>query len=206
MSLVVLALFAVPAAALASLVVSSGGSGSSVALVAYSTPREAYAELIPSFQSDRGRRRRTVRRVLRLFRRAVPRRRGRLAGGRCRLLARARHDALVEAGLVAEDWNENEYDGFVTKSVVVFVIREGIPRTSRLGRPDPARRRGDRAEPVHLRRRQVDIMAAYGAQLKQGKSEDEAMAYLEDLFEHVPVRTRALARRCRRSSAARATS
>ena len=27
-----------------------GGSGSTVALVAYSTPREAYAELIPAFQ------------------------------------------------------------------------------------------------------------------------------------------------------------
>ena len=30
-------------------------------------------------------------------------------------------------------------------------------------------------------------MAAYGAQLKQGKSEDEAKAYLKDLFDHVPV-------------------
>jgi ABC-type sulfate transport system substrate-binding protein len=32
-----------------------------------------------------------------------------------------------------------------------------------------------------------NIMAAYGAQLEQGKSEEEARAYLTELFEHVPV-------------------
>ncbi len=32
-----------------------------------------------------------------------------------------------------------------------------------------------------------DVMAAYGAQIKQGKSEDEAVQYLHDLYEHVKV-------------------
>ena len=32
-----------------------------------------------------------------------------------------------------------------------------------------------------------NIMAAYGAQLEQGKSEEEAKQYLTELFEHVPV-------------------
>ena len=32
-----------------------------------------------------------------------------------------------------------------------------------------------------------NIMAAYGAQLKLGKSEEEAIAYLEQLFAHVSV-------------------
>lgn len=32
-----------------------------------------------------------------------------------------------------------------------------------------------------------NIMAAYGAQLQQGKTEKEAQAYLADLFKHVPV-------------------
>ena len=32
-----------------------------------------------------------------------------------------------------------------------------------------------------------NIMAAWGAQLKQGKTEDEAKAYLRQLFTHIPV-------------------
>ena len=34
---------------------------------------------------------------------------------------------LVDAGLVAEDWNQNEYNGIVEDSVVVFVTRPGNP-------------------------------------------------------------------------------
>ena len=34
----------------------------------------------------------------------------------------------MDAGLVAEDWNQNEYDGIVQDSVVVFVTRPGNPK------------------------------------------------------------------------------
>ena len=34
---------------------------------------------------------------------------------------------LVDAGMVAEDWNQNEYNGIVEDSVVVFVVRQGNP-------------------------------------------------------------------------------
>jgi len=47
--LVVLALAGVSVGAFGSLAACGEGSGTSVALVAYSTPREAYAELIPAF-------------------------------------------------------------------------------------------------------------------------------------------------------------
>ena len=47
---------------------------------------------------------------------------------------------LVDAGLVAEDWNQNEYNGIVEDSVVVFVSPQGQPREHpELGRPDPGR-------------------------------------------------------------------
>ena len=35
---------------------------------------------------------------------------------------------LVEAGLVADDWKDNETKGIVTSSVVSFVVREGNPK------------------------------------------------------------------------------
>ena len=40
---------------------------------------------------------------------------------------------LVDAGMVAEDWNQDEYNGIVSDSVVVFMVRPGIPRASRPG-------------------------------------------------------------------------
>ena len=35
---------------------------------------------------------------------------------------------LVDADLVDEDWNQNEYKGMVTNSVVVFMVRKGNPK------------------------------------------------------------------------------
>ena len=34
---------------------------------------------------------------------------------------------LIDAGLVDADWNQNEYKGMVTDSVVVFAVRKGNP-------------------------------------------------------------------------------
>ncbi len=87
---------------------------------------------------------------------------------------------LVKAGLVAADWNANQYNGFVTDSVVVFVVRKGNPKDvtdwadlTEAGieviEPNPFTSGGAK----------WNIMAAYGAQLQQGKSKDEAIAYLE---------------------------
>ena len=64
---------------------------------------------------------------------------------------------LVDAGMVADDWNQNEYNGIVEDSVVVFVVRAGNPE----GIQDwddliTGRRRGADAEPVHLRRRALE--------------------------------------------------
>ena len=37
-------------------------------------------------------------------------------------------DKLVKKGLVAQDWDQSKYDGFVTNSVVVFAVRKGNPK------------------------------------------------------------------------------
>ena len=37
-------------------------------------------------------------------------------------------DKLVEAEKVAADWNKDEFDGFVTNSVVVLATRKGNPK------------------------------------------------------------------------------
>ena len=95
---------------------------------------------------------------------------------------------LVEAGLVASDWNAGEHKGMVTDSVVVFVVREGNPKGIKtwddltkpgveVVTPNPFTSGGAR----------WNVMAGYGAQLEQGASPDEARDYLRKLFANVAV-------------------
>jgi sulfate transport system substrate-binding protein len=95
---------------------------------------------------------------------------------------------LVDAGLVDSDWNQNEYKGILTDSVVALVVRKGNPKDIHTWddlikpgveviTPNPFTSGGAR----------WNIMAAYGAQIKEGKSEEEAVAYLNELFQHVAV-------------------
>ena len=81
-----------------------------------------------------------------------------------------------------------QYKGVLVDSVVVFVVRKGNPKNihtwddlTKVGveviTPNPFTSGGAR----------WNVMAAYGAQLKQGKTPAEAEQYLYDLFKNVPV-------------------
>lgn len=80
-------------------------------------------------------------------------------------------EKLVRAGLVSKAWNKNPYQGFVTRSVVVFVLRNGKPKHIRswddlvkpgvqVVTPNPFTSGGAR----------WNIMAAYGAELREKKT------------------------------------
>ncbi len=165
----------------------SGDSGT-VSLVAYSTPREAYEELVPMFQEDggdgvdfeesyaaSGEQRRAIEEGL--------------PADFVHLSLEPDVIALVEAGMVDADWNQNEYEGMLTNSVVVFAVRPGNPENIQTW--DDLLREGIEVitpNPFTSGGAQWNIMAAYGAQLEQGKTDEEAIAYLKELFlEHVPV-------------------
>jgi sulfate/thiosulfate transport system substrate-binding protein len=157
-------------------------------LVAYSTPREAYEEIIPLFQA-------TPEGANVVFEtsfagsteqsRAVE---GGLPADVLALSLEPDITRLLDLGFVAEDWNADEYKGMVTDSVVVFIVQPGNPKEIaswddlladgvEVITPNPLTSGGAR----------WNIMAAWGAQLEQGKSEDEAIEYLRQLFTHVPV-------------------
>jgi sulfate transport system substrate-binding protein len=166
----------------------SAGSGGSVSLIAYSTPQEAYEEIIPAF-------RRTPNGEGVGFKQSYgasgDQARAVEAGLSADVVALSLApdvDKLVEAEKVPANWTEDEYDGFVTNSVVVLLTREGNPKNIRdwddllkpgveVIQPNPFTSGGAK----------WNIMAAYGAQLEAGKSENEAKEYLRELFKHVPV-------------------
>ena len=167
---------------------SADGGGGKLTLVAYSTPEEAYRELIPAFNktpqgkgvsfeqsyASSGEQSRAVE--------------GGLPADVVEFSLEPDMTRLVDAGLVGHDWNQNEYDGFVTKSVVVFMVRKGNPKNIRTW-DDLVKDDVEVIEPNPFTSggAKWNIMAAYGAQLEQGKSPAQARDYIADLFEHVPV-------------------
>jgi sulfate/thiosulfate transport system substrate-binding protein len=167
---------------------SGTGNGGKLSLVAYSTPKEAYAALIPAFQKT------SVGKGVSFTQSFGPsgdQARSVIAGLPADVAALSLApdvDKLVKAGKVAASWNSDKWHGFVTDSVVVFVVRKGNPKNIQTWadlirpgvqviEPNPFASGGAR----------WNVMAAYGAQLDQGKSPAQALAYLSQLFHHVPV-------------------
>jgi sulfate/thiosulfate transport system substrate-binding protein len=171
---------------------SSGSGGgakkSKLTLVAYSTPREAYEELIPKFQSTpdgNGVRFEQSYGASGEQSRAVE---AGLAADVVAFSLAPDVDRLVDAGLVAGNWADDECKGMVSRSVVVLAVRKGNPKQIE-GWDDLIRDDVDviTPNPFTSGGARWNVMAAYGAQLEQGKSEDEALDYLSKLFHNVSV-------------------
>jgi sulfate/thiosulfate transport system substrate-binding protein len=94
-------------------------------------------------------------------------------------------DRLVQAHLVDKNWAKNRYNGFVSKSVVVFVLRNGNPK--HISTWDDLVKPGVDVvfpNPFSSGGARWDVMAAYGAQLRAQKTPKQAVAYLRRLFQH----------------------
>jgi sulfate transport system substrate-binding protein len=166
----------------------SGGGEGTLSLVAYSTPQEAYEEIIPAFRKADGGEGVGFKQS---YGASGDQARAVEAGLNADVVALSLApdvDKLVEAEKVAPDWNRDEFDGFVTNSVVVLATRKGNPK--HITDWDDLLRDGVEVitpNPFTSGGAKWNIMAAYGAQLEAGKSEQEAKEYLRRLFDHVPV-------------------
>jgi sulfate transport system substrate-binding protein len=179
------------AAALALAVTAVAGAAkhaTTLSLVAYSTPREAYAKLIPMFQATPAGKDVSFTQS---YGASGDQARAVAAGLKADIVALSLApdiDALVKAGLVDARWNRQSYRGIVTDSVVVFAVRDGNPKHIRswddllepgvqVITPNPFTSGGAR----------WNVMAAYGAWRKLGKSRGQAQEKLLQLFRHVSV-------------------
>jgi sulfate transport system substrate-binding protein len=186
LSLAVLAVAAAAAAGCGSS--ASAGSSGKLSLVAYSTPQEAYQEIIPAFQKTAAGKGVTFSQSYGASgdqSRAVA---DGLPADVVALSLAPDVAKLVKAGLVDSNWDQNRWHGFVTDSVVVLAVRKGNPKQIhdwsdlikpgvQVIEPNPFTSGGAR----------WNVMAAYGAQLKEGKTPAQAQAYLTELFKHVVV-------------------
>ena len=165
---------------------SSSSSGKSLALVAYSTPQGADEKLIPAFQAPGD------GKGVSFSQSYGP------SGEQSRAVANGLHadvvnfslepdvEKLVKAGLVSPSWNQNATHGFVTNSVAVIIVRKGNPKHitgwSDLTKPGIG---VITPNPFTSGSARWNIMAAYGAQLKEGKTPAQAEEYLKELFHNV---------------------
>jgi sulfate/thiosulfate transport system substrate-binding protein len=169
------------------LVVPAVAAGSSkdvkLALVAYSTPKDAYTKIIPAFQKT------TAGKGVSFSQsygasgeqsRAVVQG---LPADIVELSLAPDIATLVQAHLVSPNWDKNAYHGIVTRSVVVFIVRGGNPKHIRtwsdllkpgvqVVTPNPFTSGGAR----------WNVMAAYGGALRAGKTPKQAISYLTQLF------------------------
>ena len=186
LSLAVLALLVATAA----LAAAAGARGQDVklSLVAYSTPRDAYAKIIPLFQkTPQGQ----GVSFTQSYGASGDQARAVQNGLKADIVAFSLApdvDELVKTGLVDANWSKQSYKGVVTDSVVVFAVRDGNPKHIRTWNdllkpgvsvitPNPFTSGGAR----------WNVMAAYGSWIKQGKTPKQAQANLLKLFQNVSV-------------------
>jgi sulfate/thiosulfate-binding protein len=178
-------------ALLAALVVPIAGArsdDSTLALVAYSTPKAAFSTIIPAFQQTAAGRGVSFTQSYGPSADQAQAIVNGLPADVVDLSLEPDMRTLVKAGLVTPTWNANKYKGIVTRSVVVIVFRPGNPKHIRSWNdlikpgvevltPNPVTSGGAR----------WNVLAAYGAQLELGKTPKHATQYLYKLFHHVPV-------------------
>ena len=167
---------------------SGGSGGNKLTLVAYSTPREAYEQLIPAFQKTDAGKGISVSQSYGASGDQARAVQNGLAGDVVALSLEPDMTKLVEAGLVAKDWNADAHKGMITDSVVVLVTRKGNPKNIRTW-DDLIKPGVEVITPIPFTSggARWNVMAAYGAQLKAGKTHEQAVAWLEQMFRNVPV-------------------
>jgi sulfate/thiosulfate-binding protein len=174
-------------AAVAALAVPAAqAAGGHVSLVAYSTPNVAFGKLIPAFQATAAGKGVSFDQSYGAAESQVKAVIAGLPADLVDLSLAGNVDDLVKAGLVDKSWNANRYGGIVTKSVVVFALRNGNPKHIKTW--DDLIKPGVQvvtANPFTSGGARWNVLAAYGSQLREGKKPGAATDYLVKLFHNV---------------------
>ena len=155
-------------------------------LVAYSTPKDAYGQLISVYQKTPAG---SGVSFSQSYGASGDQSRAVAAGLDADIVAFSLEPditSLVQKKLVAKSWNKDKYKGMVTRSVVVFIVRDGNPKKLKTWNdllkpgvqvitPNPFTSGGAR----------WNVMAAYGGALRSGKTPKQAVDYLGKLWKHV---------------------
>jgi sulfate/thiosulfate-binding protein len=165
-------------------------------LGAYTTPREAYGEIIPLFQAYWKEQTGQDVTFEESYLGSGAQSRAVVEGFEADIVAlslEADVNRIADAGLITHDWKGTQYEGMVSDSIVVIAVREGNPNGIQdwadLAQPDLEILTPD---PATSGGAQWNVMAAYGAATRghvegYDASAEGGEAFIKDLFTNVTV-------------------
>jgi sulfate/thiosulfate-binding protein len=163
-------------------------SSTNLSLVAYSTPAGAYSKIIPAFQKTTAGNGVTFKQSYGASGPQAAAVHNGLPADVVNLSLAPDVSVLSQAGLVSTSWNKDQYGGMVTDSIVVWVVRKGNPKNIKTWadltkpgiqviNPNPFTSGGAR----------WNVMAAWGAQIRNHKTPKQANSYLAALYKNIAV-------------------
>jgi sulfate transport system substrate-binding protein len=178
------------AAATAALVLAAGAAarttGTSLALVGYSTPKTVMGKIIQAWQQTPAG---NGVSFTQSYGASTDQARAVAQGLKADIVFLSTGDdvnLLVDAGLVNQNWDEQAYNGIAADTVVVFAVRPGNPKHIKtwqdLIKPGV---QVVTPNPFSSGSAKWNILAAYGAERRLGKTDKQATAYVQQLFQHV---------------------
>jgi sulfate/thiosulfate transport system substrate-binding protein len=182
-----LAVVAVSAACGSSSSGNGGGAsgGGKINLVAYSTPQTVYSKLIPAFNSTPAGK---GVKFGQSFGASGTQAKAVIAGQSADVVEFSRSsdmDSLVAANLVPSSWASNPYHGMITDSVATLIVRKGNPLHVKTW--DDLIKPGVKVvtpNPLSSGSACWNLMAAYGAEIEEGKTPIQALAFVKELLQH----------------------
>jgi sulfate transport system substrate-binding protein len=179
-----LTLLAVLAAALS--VTAAAAAGTSLSLVGYSTPKTVMGKIIQAFQQTDAGKDVTFSQS---YGASTDQARAVAQGLKADIVFLSTGDdvnLLVDQGLVDPKWDRQSYDGIAADTVVVFAVRNGNPKHIK-GWADLVKPGVQvvTPNPFSSGSAKWNVLAAYGAQRRLGKTDKQATAYVKTLFQHV---------------------
>ncbi len=160
--------------------------GTTLNLVAYSTPKPVMAKIISDFQATPAGQGVSFTQS---YGASTSQAKAVIAGQPADLVFLSTGDdvnLLVDAGLVNQNWDQQGYSGIAADTVVVFALRDGNPKKIK-GWNDLIKSGVQvvTPNPFSSGSAKWNILAAYGAQRHLGKTDAQAIAYVQKLFRNV---------------------
>jgi sulfate transport system substrate-binding protein len=164
---------------------SSSARSGTIKLVAFSTPQKAYDKLGPAFAATPAG---TVSSIKGSYGPSGTQERQVEAGQPADVVEFSRASdmaKLVTAGLVGGSWNAGDYKGIVTDSVATLIVRNGNPLGIETW--DDLIKPGVKVvtpNPLSSGSACWNLMAAYGAEIQEGKAPAQALDFVKQLLQH----------------------
>lgn len=172
------------------------GKSYTLTLGAYTTPREAYREILPAFAKDRNAKTGGTLTFEESYLGSGAQARAIAGGFEADIAALSLEpdiETLVKANLITHDWKAGASGGMVSRSIVVIAVRPGNPKNIKTW--DDLRRPGVNVLTPNPRTSggaMWNVAAIYGAALRgatSAKASDSsaAEAFMRDIFKNVSI-------------------